>query len=72
MWEEQNGKCAICKKDMVFGNEKNADRHTIDHNHITKRVRGILLLGQCEDNKELLKYAIEYLEKENSVEEDNE
>ena len=58
-----NAKCKICKnkferKRFVF----------IDHNHITNAVRGLLcpkcnmLLGICNDNIEILKSSILYLE----------
>lgn len=38
----QNNKCLICYKEMI-----GTDRH-IDHDHITKRVRG-LLCGRCNN-----------------------
>jgi len=62
--DSQDNACAICKT-KEFGKH---GPH-IDHNHITKKVRGILChqcnlgLGQFKDNIEKLKLAIEYLEK---------
>ncbi len=59
----QNNKCAICHKEFK------ANRNTfIDHDHKTGNVRGLLcpkcniLLGTCNDNIEILKTAIKYLE----------
>ena len=57
--EKQNGQCIICnqKTDLV-----------IDHNHITKNVRGLLCsrcnvgLGLFKDNIQSLKNAIKYLQ----------
>jgi len=61
----QNKKCAICK------NEFKGNRYTyIDHNHQTGEVRGLLcpkcnnLLGNCNDNINVLKAAISYLKRE--------
>lgn len=63
MFEDQNGKCAICgSPDEVEGR-----RLAIDHCHDSGRVRG-LLCGKCNrglglfyDNKQLLENAISYL-----------
>lgn len=61
MMTEQSGRCTIC-----------GDSHRplcIDHNHITKEVRGLLCshcnsgLGMFKDNKEFLNSAIGYLQK---------
>jgi hypothetical protein len=66
--EELNGlytekNCAICQ------NEFKSKRTTlIDHDHSTGKIRGLLcpkcnnLLGSCNDNIEVLKSAINYLE----------
>lgn len=59
----QGGGCAICGKAL----EKNGRRLSIDHDHQTGRVRGVLCspcnqgLGQFKDNVESLEMAIEYL-----------
>ena len=58
---KQEGKCAICN------NTQNNKRLSVDHNHITKKVRGLLCfdcntaLGKFKDSKELLQKAILYL-----------
>jgi len=60
----QEGKCAICHKESpdpgrVLG---------VDHDHKTEKIRGLLCtncnlgLGNFQDNIELLKNAIQYLE----------
>lgn len=62
--EKQGNKCAICKKSEDMLNRNLA----IDHCHITGKVRGLLCnscnlgLGKFEDNVELLKVAIKYIE----------
>ena len=64
MLKAQNNKCAICGN--VFKNRR--DTH-IDHNHNTKKVRGLLCqkcnqaIGLVNENTVLLKSAISYLEK---------
>ncbi len=63
LYEKQQGRCAICGKHQ---SELKRALH-IDHNHETKKVRGLLcmpcnsLLGYSYDNVEILKKAIEYL-----------
>lgn len=60
----QNNKCAICGKEFT-----KTDRGVVDHNHMTKKVRGALcmkcnfLLGLANDDINILKNAITYLEK---------
>lgn len=59
----QGGKCLVCKN--IFKSSK--DQH-VDHDHKTKKVRGILcnncnfLLGAANDSVQLLQQAIIYLE----------
>jgi hypothetical protein len=60
----QNGKCAICEKQL---SKKNLD---IDHDHVTGKVRG-LLCNQCnqgiallQENPQLLQKAANYLSRE--------
>jgi hypothetical protein len=61
---EQDGKCAIC------GRAQGKTRLHTDHSHITGKVRGLLCencnhgLGNLKDNPDILRKAIEYLEKE--------
>jgi hypothetical protein len=58
MWERQDGKCAICRR---------AVKLTIDHNHKTRRVRGLLcyycngILGRVEAFPIILKNIRRYL-----------
>lgn len=58
LFNEQNGKCAICSRETEL---------YVDHCHITGIVRGLLCskcnfgLGQFQDKIELLKKAIKYL-----------
>lgn len=62
----QNGKCAICKKNSESWNGKHL---TVDHDHKTGAVRGLLCsycnsaLGKFEDNPEILINAFKYLTK---------
>lgn len=63
--KKQDDKCAICLSSDKKHNRKN---WCIDHCHNTKLVRGLLcvqcnvLLGNANDDVELLKKAIKYLE----------
>lgn len=64
--KRQKSKCAICKSTTV-GNKRSQGLY-IDHCHTTKKVRGLLchkcnsLLGHAQDNIDILKKAIKYLE----------
>lgn len=67
MYEEQEGKCKICKTEG-FKLSPNADNNlVVDHCHINGGVRGMLChncnraLGLLKDNKEYLKRCIEYI-----------
>lgn len=63
MFQEQFGCCAICKRHQ----SELTVSLSVDHCHITKRVRGLLCyncnsgLGRFKDNEEYLKTAITYL-----------
>lgn len=65
MLYNQNNQCAICHNEFKL-NKKTF----IDHNHTTGKVRGLLcpkcniLLGNCNDDIEILKSAITYLIKD--------
>ncbi len=65
MLDEQEHKCKICKK-----HENEIGRLVPDHNHITKRVRGMLCdpcnrgLGQVCESIQILKAMIKYLEED--------
>jgi hypothetical protein len=66
LYEHQGGKCAICGKP-----EERAERHhrlTVDHDHSTGRVRGLLCftcnlaIGLLQDDAALVASARDYLE----------
>lgn len=63
MWQQQQGKCCICK--AKFASESEG---CVDHNHHTKHVRGILCrecnlaLGLLKDKPKLMRAAAKYLE----------
>ena len=66
MVENQNGVCAICKKPDTIA------RLSVDHNHKTKKIRGLLcrncnsVLGLAKDSPIILESAIKYLKELNS------
>lgn len=64
--KSQNNKCAICRKEIQW-----PSKYThVDHDHETGKVRGILCrscnlaLGYLNDDPEMLRQGIAYLEKE--------
>lgn len=67
MLKKQDGKCAICKTKDPEGHGKKYKRFSIDHNHETGDVRGLLCvncnlaLGGFKDSIKNLLNAIEYL-----------
>lgn len=68
MYAKQSGLCAICGEKETRKNRYTITcRLTIDHCHVSKRVRGLLChkcnngLGQFRDRIDLLEKAIEYL-----------
>jgi hypothetical protein len=70
MFELQKGCCAICfNPEMEFANDGELKRLAVDHCHIENKIRGLLCarcnkaLGSFRDSTQLLKSAIEYLEK---------
>lgn len=70
MFASQEGKCKICDTQISLYKDKKSKAETtaVDHCHTTGRVRGLLCskcnkgLGLFDDNIELLKIAIDYLE----------
>jgi hypothetical protein len=64
MLESQKGGCAICGTFKPGG----PGRMMVDHNHATKKVRGLLccncnfVIGHCLENKAILEKSIAYLE----------
>jgi hypothetical protein len=67
MLQDQQGACAICAAPNGTGESKQSPRLSIDHCHITKKVRGLLCrncnlgLGHFKDKAALLKKAFDYL-----------
>ncbi len=66
---EQKGLCAVCEKPEEFTRGHKARRLSLDHNHATGALRG-LLCGNCNmalgyfcDDPEILRKAIAYLDK---------
>jgi len=67
IFEEQNGKCAICQVHQ----DSLKQRLAVDHNHITGAVRGLLCrpcnqaIGvlKCDSGTEVLLKAIAYIER---------
>ena len=63
----QDNKCKICNKEEQHKTKK---RLTVDHCHVTNKIRGLLChrcncaLGLFFDNPDLLKLAIQYLKGE--------
>lgn len=62
MYENQNHQCLICR------NSFEENKLTIDHSHVTKKVRGLLChscnagIGLLKESKNILLSAINYLE----------
>ena len=73
MMEEQEGTCAICNRKEVRKNMYGIKRLSVDHNHITGKVRG-LLCNDCnqgigflrsDEGVDLLLSAVEYMRRNN-------
>jgi hypothetical protein len=66
MWDRQQGNCALCDKPMERGGNTTLGT-TLDHCHVTGRLRGFLHqgcnkgLGHFLDDPEVLKKSAEYL-----------
>jgi hypothetical protein len=64
MYEEQQGRCAICGTDQPGGR---GNHFAVDHDHLTGQVRSLLCegcntgLGKFKDNPDLLRSAQLYL-----------
>lgn len=67
MLEDQDYKCAICFKIEIDGRA-----FSVDHNHQTGKIRGLLChhcnrgLGQFKESTIIIEQAIKYLEKGNN------
>ena len=65
IYNDQNGKCAICADELDLENCR------IDHDHNTEKVRGILCvscntgIGLLQDSPDILANAVNYLRKNN-------
>lgn len=65
---EQNSVCRICKEPEKVYKKKGVQSLSVDHNHITGKVRGLLCfrcnrgIGLFKENRETFKSAMEYLE----------
>lgn len=63
MWADADGKCEVCRKQLVRGNS-----HALDHCHATGALRGLLCrscnlaLGYAADEPERLRALADYLE----------
>lgn len=64
IWEAQGGRCAICQRATGLGRK----RLSVDHDHETGQVRGLLdqkcnrdILGHARDQIEFFERAIDYL-----------
>jgi len=70
MLKSQNRVCAICKQPEIKKRNRILCRLSIDHNHKTSKVRGLLchkcniMLGHIENNPGLLKEVLKYLKGE--------
>lgn len=70
LYKKQHGVCAICQQpETKFNNKsKGTQRLSVDHNHVTGKVRGLLchrcnvVLGQVEDDCALVIHVLQYLE----------
>ena len=70
MWQDQQGLCLICNRDITLEVGKGTDKHAcLDHDKVTGVVRGLLChhcnagIGSLQHNKEILESAIAYLER---------
>lgn len=68
MYEEQGGLCAICNRPaMVLDNKGRVRALSVDHDHITGKVRGLLCnkcnmaIGIMDSNPEITRNATNYL-----------
>lgn len=67
MFERQLGRCLGCQKDLIKEGPRGT-RFCVDHDHITKKVRGLLCnlcnrgLGMLEDNPSTLRRLLSYLQ----------
>ncbi|MHA2123226.1 MAG: endonuclease domain-containing protein [Promethearchaeota archaeon] len=66
MLNNQNNKCLICNRNFDY--RSRSTRPTIDHNHYTNKIRGLLCfkcnigISMFNENIDILKHAIGYIE----------
>lgn len=71
MLKAQDGRCAICKTDQPTGHGAKNGRFSVDHDHLTGEVRGLLCagcntaLGGFKDDVNIMKNAIHYIQGHN-------
>ena len=64
---KQNGVCAICSQKEKIGRSANPDVLSVDHNHTTEAIRGLLCrncnsaLGLFKDDLDILESAVRYM-----------
>lgn len=69
MLQAQNGACAICEKPETVRQKSKIKRLSVDHCHITGRVRGLLCvrcnvaIGLLKENEDIFKKALDYKKK---------
>ncbi len=67
MFNDQGGVCAICRLKETSINKGTKQKLSIDHDHITNKIRGLLCgscnrgIGMFKDNTFIMKQAIAYL-----------
>jgi hypothetical protein len=70
MYQSQRGLCAICKQPETMTYRGQVKQLSVDHNHATGEVRGLLCaacnfaIGKFNDNPTLLRAAANYLERD--------
>jgi hypothetical protein len=70
--KSQDGKCAICQTQKPTGHGAKYGRFSVDHDHSTGEVRGLLCsncnigLGAFRDNVDVIKNAIFYIDRHNN------
>lgn len=71
LFESQEGLCAICLQPESAVNQYGTKNLSVDHNHVTGKIRGLLCngcntsLGFVKENPHTLSSMIEYIKKHN-------
>ena len=67
LFQQQNGRCVICRKPETASSQYGVRVLAVDHDHKTGKVRGLLcdrcnrMIGFAKENKNILQKAIKYL-----------